>query len=269
MDKELNDLFSSLTDEEIAEISDIELNCPIDEITVKRIQTSVFRKAGLMDEEKKTEKKIKKPNTWKKTAVAAACIIIMLTIFSTTGLAQYVSDLWTSKVTIGDGNEEIILNEKVGLIHIKDDAPKKNAANITLKQAEDMIGIDFLDSAMYTSDLLNYNPIVPRKELESLYLWYPACVVYGDDKYISGDYRLFTDKASKSVIPNEDVDAAGGKKLLRTYNSSNLNTTVIIYGVDWSKARITAVFDYNNVHYSFIGNNVSETEMMEFISTLK
>lgn len=273
MDKRLTDVFGNLSDEEIAEISDIDLECPINEFTFRRIQAASLRKAGLKDEAGITGGSIKRLIAWKKFAAAAAGLIMVLTILGTTGSAQYLAHLWTSKIGINDGSgEEIILNEEVGLIHIKEDAPKKELDEISLKQAEDILGIDLLDSAMYSNDHINYIPIIPDKEIERVDLWYPACVVYGsdaNDKYICGSFLLLTDKATESVISNEGIDPTGGKVMLRTYKSSNLNTTVILYGVDWSKARITAVFDYKNVDYSFIGNNVSEKEMIEFIESLK
>jgi hypothetical protein len=271
MDKKLTDVFSNLSDEEIVEISDIDLECTIDEFTIKRIQAASLRKAGLKNEVSITENSIKKPIAWKRFAAVAAGFIMVLTILGTTGSAQYMAHLWTSRVNIGDGSKEIILNQEVGLIHIKEDAPKKELDGISIKQAEDILGIDLLDSAMYSNDL-NYMPLIPDKEIERVGLWYPACVVYGsdeNDKNISGSFLFLTDKATESVMSNEGIDPIGGKVLLRTYKSSNLNTTVILYGVDWSKARITAVFDYKNVDYSFIGNNVSETEMIEFIESLK
>jgi hypothetical protein len=185
---------------------------------------------------------------------------------------------------IGDGKQEITLNKNVGLIHIKEDAPKNNQADISLKQAEDLIGVRFLHSKMYSIDALQYMPIIPHNEIEKVILWYAGCVMYGkdtiekyksgdftgkDEKYISGDFTLLTDKATEHVIPDQDTDATGGKVLLHSYKSGNLNTNVIIYGADWSKARITAVFDYKDIHYSFTGNNVTQKEMMEFIKTLK
>lgn len=59
------------------------------------------------------------------------------------------------------------------------------------------------------------------------------------------------------------------KVLLRSYKSEALDTTVILYGVDWSESRLIAVLDYKDVHCSFIKDNVSEAEMMEFIETLR
>lgn len=271
MEKKLAEVFSNLSDEEIVEISDIELDCQIDEITVKRIKATSFQRVGLSDEKSKREVIVKSSTTWKKAVVLTACITIVLSILGTTVFSQYLSKFWTSKVTIGDGKEEIIVNKEVGLIHIKEDAPKKDLVDISLKQAEDILGINFLHSAMYSNQIVSYRPIIPHKEIEALDLWYPSCVVYDsddNDKSICGFFRLLTDKATEHVIPNEDIDATGEKKLLRSYNISNLNTNVILYTNDWSEERLTAVFDYMNVHYTFIGNKVSEEEMMEFIKSL-
>lgn len=271
MDKKLADVFSNLSDEEIIEISDIELDCQMDEITLKRIKAASFQRVGLSNEEKKREGIVKSSNTWNKVAILAVCTTIVLSILATTGFSQFLSGFWTSKVTIGDGKEEIIVNKEVGLIHINEDAPKKDLVDISLKQAEDIIGINFLHSAMYSNQTVKYMPIIPHKEIEALDLWYPFCVVYDsddNDKNICGSFWLLTDKATEHVIPNEDIDASGEKILLRSYNSSNLNTTVILYTNDWSQERLTAVFDYMNVHYTFTGNKVSEEEMMEFIKSL-
>jgi hypothetical protein len=139
MDKKLTDVFSNLSDEEIVEISDIDLECTIDEFTIKRIQAASLRKAGLKNEVSITENSIKKPIAWKRFAAVAAGFIMVLTILGTTGSAQYMAHLWTSKIGINDGSgEEIILNEEVGLIHIKEDAPKKELDGISIKQAEDI-----------------------------------------------------------------------------------------------------------------------------------
>lgn len=269
MEKKLNDVFSNLSDEEIIEISDINLDCSIDELTKKRIKTTSLKRVGLKYEEK-TENIINRSKTLKKAAAIAACFIIALTISNITGFSKYLSPKsWTSRVLIGDGSKEIILNKEIGLIHINENAPKENLNNISLEQAEYKIGVDLLESPMYSNDSVNYMPVISEKEIESVNLWYPSCVVYENDKYISGDIMLLTDKATEHVIPNEDIDATGEKVLLHSYKSSNLNTTVILYTVKWSKSRLTAVFDYKNIHYSFIGNNVSKTEMMEFIESLK
>lgn len=56
---------------------------------------------------------------------------------------------------------------------------------------------------------------------------------------------------------------------MRSYKSEALDTTVILYGVDWSESRLIAFLDYKDVHCSFIKDNVSEAEMMEFIETLR
>jgi hypothetical protein len=271
MDSKLFDVFSNLTEEEIVEISEIKLDCPIDKLTIERILTTSLLKVGLLDEEVKPKNLKKKLTLWKKVAVAAVFLIMFSTILSTTGSAQYLLNTWISRVNIGDGNKEIVLNEKIGLIHINENASKNDLPDITLKQAEDVIGIDFLDSIMYTSNVLSYRPLILDKEIEMINLWYPSCVAYdgSKDKYISGDFMLLTVKATKSVMPNEDIDATGQKEFSISYKSSTLNTTVIVYGVKWSKSRLTAVFDYKNVHYTFIGNNVSETEMIKFIESLK
>jgi hypothetical protein len=270
MDKKLNSLLGNLTDEEITEISDIELECPIDELIIRRIQLSSFKKAGLKNETETPQISQRKVSTWKKVTAAAACLIIALTVLTTTGTAKYLAGLWTSRINLGDGSRDIILNKKVGLIHIKEDASKKDLAEITLKQAEYMLGIDLLDSSMYSKDVLYYTPLILDRDIERVDLWYPFCLGSEEsDKYISGDFMLLTDKATEHVIPDQDIDATGQKELSRTYKSTALNTTVVIYGVKWSKARLTAVFDYKNIHYMFIGNNVSETEMIDFIESLK
>lgn len=271
MEEKLKDVFKNLSDDEIIEISDIELNCELDDLTLKRIQSASLRKAGLSTEGRITKDKAKRTFGWKRAAVAAACVIIILGILQTTGSARYLINMWTSRVNIGDGKEELILNNGLGLIHIKETAPNKRTTDLTLKQAEDMIGVEYLKSPMFTTDIVLYEPIIVKKDIERVDVIHTGCVRYENgskEKSIHGHYMLLTDKATQNVVPNEDIDAVGGKEHVRTYKSSALNTNVIIYEAG-SQERLSAVFDYKDVHYWYTGNNVSEAEMMEFIETLK
>lgn len=230
-------------------------------------------------------KPIPKPRRVKKVMILAAVLVSVAvltaaaTVIPQVHKAEKPFESWSPQILIETENRVLKLDSSMGLIPIKPDAPMDGSkvGALSVKQAEDLVGIHLLRSAMYESEaLLNYQPIVSDKTIERVDFWHPACVVYSDYKStiedglkeISGFYTLLTNKATRDADPRWELDASGGIVLVETYTSEALGTEVALYGVDWSEDRLTAVFAYNNIHYSYIGDKVSPYEMKAFIETL-
>lgn len=223
-----------------------------------------------------------KKMTIKKIVLIAAAVLLL--IGSVTALAAGpLRDTWVGKIIFGSGSSELILDENIKLIHINEDAPKQNCT-VSLIQAEEMIGVDLLNSPLFTNPEIYYKPFVPYdhvdpkgrrlgkgKEIESIDLWYANSVVYPDSngtKYISTNITMLTDHATENTIPDNGLDATGGKEHAETYTLTSLDAAAVFSRVDWDKSRLSAELLYKDIYYQFVGINVSEDEMKAFLDTL-
>lgn len=113
MDEKLCDIFDSMTDAELIEISDIELDCPIDEETVMRIQKSVLAKTFTTNEKDKKGRK-----RWRSLVSIAACFALVMTI---TVIANAATDgaVFESVKRVFIGNSELVITETESALHVK------------------------------------------------------------------------------------------------------------------------------------------------------
>ena len=222
----------------------------------------------------------------KKILLVAA--IASVFVGSVTALAcGPLKDTWVAKIMVND-HKEVILHNSIHLVHISENAPKQALDTpLTILQAEDMLGIDLLSSPMMNKEEGYYRPTVQyyeiqpdgkrwgeSKDIERVALWYASCLTYeGNDetKSISMSIVMITDKATASVIPDNDpIDAAGDKQFAEKYHVEGLGADAVICttATENGLARITAELCYKDVYYEFIGMDMTVNEMVEFLGTL-
>lgn len=232
-----------------------------------------------------TEKSQKKKQRIKRVVLIAAALSVLLGA-ATALAAGPLKGTWFANVLFGNGSSKAVAEKGISLLDIREDAPKKSPGHmVDFAQVQEMLGIDLLDSPLYTSREVSYRPLVPYekldpkgrrlgkgREIERVDLWFPSCVVYPDqkNKSISLTMVLFTGHATENTLLGfEGPDAAGQKKYSSSYRMQTLGAEAILYGVEWDHSRLTAAFAYNGIYYEFTGQNVSEEEMIQLLDSLE
>jgi len=201
--------------------------------------------------------------TIKKTLILVACFVLLISCITAT--AKSMKSSWASKIAIQDGSSEIVLNENIKCIKINDNASKDDQCEMSLKEVSDMLGVSFFDSEMARSVKVNYRPTIIDGDIQAVYIDY-NCIKYNiEGKYINCSINFLTDLATEHVSPE---DCEGGRFLIGDHKLKNFDATAVITGVDWNETRFTAFIEYNNMQYKFIGNGISQDELIAVLDSI-
>ena len=205
--------------------------------------------------------------------IAVVCLL-SLTIVNAKEIGKII-DCWNTSIRLEDGREYKI-SENNNFKDIPSTAIKINehddSLKLTYQELEEMLDFSILklpenntDEIYYRTEL-NENGTIGRVDL-----WFPYFVKKSDNKFISASVSMLNKYADESYINafQEGLDASGEKQIEESYKSKNLDTKVILFINKWSNERLTATFVHDDILYRFIGENITQDEMISIIETLK
>jgi hypothetical protein len=227
---------------------------------------------------------------------SAACVACMLCSLLT-GIV-FAEDIKAFFATMLSSENGTIPISEIGTVSIKDTAIKTDNQSLipmSMIEAENMLGVDILNTKRATSYMVGYSTYQTGNRIGRVDLWYADFIDYSDEnrlideavansqnhdeyqklmrerKGISMSIAFLTPFADESLIDpfRTGIDATGGKNVDSSYALKNLGVDAVFYTNDWSDTRLTAAFVYNNMLYTFIGNNISVDEMFDILQSLK
>jgi len=214
-------------------------------------------------------------------SVAAVLVLVLsVGVVFADKIADQIKDFVTTKLSMGGGQSVEISG--IGYITIADTVKAHKGPGfmpMKVNEVEAMLGINLLTSKAAATDDIGYDTLSVKGKIGRIDLWnadfieYPNEVPEGSENYksISASMCFLTQHADEGLWSpfSEGIDATGGKEVKQTYHINALDTAAVIYGVDWSDQRLSAAFVYENIFYTFIGNNLSEAEMIDVLENLE
>lgn len=200
--------------------------------------------------------------------------LLSITVVYAKEIKEFIQN-WSTSITLKDGTK-INISEKNNFKDISQNAiivkNNEDSLKMNYQEIEKMLGFSLLKLSENNPEEIYY-----RTELNNdgtigmINLWIPYFTKESKEKNISLSIDILNKNADDGYILafQEGIDATGEKNLEKSYTSKNLNTNIIIYSNDWSLKRLTATFVYDNILYTFIGNNTSQDEMISVIENLK
>jgi len=221
-------------------------------------------------------------------AACAAAVICSLTLGVV--FADNIKEFFKATLSSENGTVEI---DDIATVDIKATALKDaDMRQMTVTEAEDMLGVDILTSDKATSDILYYTSAMSGDDIAAVRLYLPGFIDYslenkeideksanaktdaeyqeieGQRKWITLHIYFLTPYAGPEYA-EIGGDAGGQKSVENTYPLDNIGKEAIVYSYDWSDTRLNATFVYNDMLYTIYANNVSLDEMLDILYSLK